>query len=776
MSLSVIASEAKQSRERDCFGFVIGFCLAMTSTFVFLIVGVPKVMPQETYTNRLAQEKSPYLLQHAHNPVDWYPWGEEAFRKAREEHKPIFLSIGYSTCHWCHVMEEESFVNPEIAKILNEYFVSIKVDREERPDVDHIYMQAVMAMTGSGGWPMSIFLTPDLKPFYGGTYFPPTDKWGRSGFITVLNAIHQKWLSGREDLIKSGEELAQAIQTETSQQSARHELNEKTLRVAYEQLESRFDNDKGGFGEAPKFPQGHILSFLLRYWKRTGESEALQMVEKTLDEMAGGGMYDQIGGGFHRYSTDHKWHVPHFEKMLYDQAILARSYLEAYQATGKTEYARIAREIFDYVLRDMTGPEGAFYSAEDADSAPDSSKPGEKKEGAFYVWSQNEILTALGNKKGEIFNYHFGVEPNGNAAEDPHGEFGGKNILFAARTLEETAKKFGKPESEIEHSISDSKKMLFALRAKRPRPHLDDKVLTDWNGLMILSLAYGARILEDDHYLSAAKRAADFILENMASTVIASPAKRGAAISEIASVASLPRNDKHRRLMHRYREGDISVTGFLEDYAFFANGLFELYEATFDPRYLEEAKFFSEETIKLFWDESRGGFFLTGRDAEKLISRTKDFYDGAIPSGNSIATLALFRIGRLTMDRSFEERAQKTLEAFSAQLAQYPSGFSQMMIALDFAIGPTREIVIAGNEKDEKVSEMIREINSRFLPNQIVVFHPSGGKGAQKIENFSPFVKNQTALEGKATAYVCKNYVCELPVTEIESLKKLLEK
>ena len=710
-----------------------------------------EAMPQETYTNRLAQEKSPYLLQHAHNPVDWHPWDKEAFQKARTENKPIFLSIGYSTCHWCHVMEEESFTNPDIAKILNDYFVPIKVDREERPDIDHIYMQAVMAMTGSGGWPMSVFLTPDLKPFYGGTYFPPTDKWGRPGFITILNAVHQKWASGREDLIKSSEELTKAIQTETAHQTAQsRKLDEKTFQTAYQQLESRFEHEKGGFSDAPKFPQGHILSFLLRYWKRSGESHALVMAEKTLQEMAHGGMYDQLGGGFHRYSTDAEWRVPHFEKMLYDQATLSKAYLEAYQATKKPEYAQVAREIFDYVLRDMTGPEGGFYSAEDADSASDPSKLNEKKEGAFYIWPQEEIVTVLGKEKAEIFNYYFGVKHNGNALHDPQGEFKNQNIFYVDHTLEETAEKFGKTKDEIEQILAESKQTLFSIRENRPHPHLDDKVLTDWNGLMISSLAFGSRVLGDVRYRDAAKKSADFLLVKM--------------------------KTKEDRLMHRYRDGHVSIPGFLEDYAFLMHGLIDLYEATFDPHYLEEAKFLLNKMHVLFWDESNGGFFLTGKDAEKLIARAKDLYDGAVPSGNSIATLSLLRVGRLTMERDFEDWAQKAMDAFSAQLAQYPSGFAQMIIALDFAVGPTREIVIAGDENDQRTKEMIREIYAGFLPNKVVILHPLKGGAAKKIETLSPFTKNQVFLNGKATVYVCKNYVCDLPTNEIEKLKQLLEK
>ena len=723
--------------------------LLLFGLIAFLTLGVSEVMPQETYTNRLAGEKSPYLLQHAHNPVDWYPWGEEAFAKARAENKPIFLSIGYSTCHWCHVMEEESFVNPNVAKVLNQNFVAIKVDREERPDVDHIYMQAVMAITGSGGWPMSVFLTPDLKPFYGGTYFPPEDKWGRPGFITLLNAIHEKWTSDREALLKSSEELTKTLQAETHHKVHDHEMNEETLHLAYRELESRFDSEKGGFSAAPKFPQGHAISFLLRYWKKAKEARALEMVRKTLDEMAGGGMYDQLGGGFHRYSTDADWHVPHFEKMLYDQALLSKAYLEAYQASGNEKYARVALEIFDYVLRDMTDAQCAFYSAEDADSAPDPAHPKQKKEGAFYVWAEGGIESALGKERAEIFNFYFGVHPHGNAANDPQEEFKNENILYVAHTLAEAARKFRTSELEIKNLIDESKKILFQIRAKRVRPHLDDKVLADWNGLMISSLAFGSRVLDEPRYAIAAKKAADFILTNM--------------------------KTKEGRLMHRYRDGEVSVKGFLEDYAFLANALVDLYEATFDPRYLEEAQFLAKEMHRLFWDEKAGGFFLTANDSEALISRSKEVYDGATPSGNSVAALLLLRLARMTMAPEFERWVEASINSFPESLAHYPSGFCQMMIALDFALGPAREIVIAGDEKNPVFQDLVREIYRPFLPNKVVISHPVDER-ARKIESLSSFVKAQVSQGGKPTVYVCRNYVCDLPVTEMEKLKNLLQK
>ena len=711
------------------------WCLLSIQSFA-----IAKTSNEEPYTNRLIHEKSPYLLQHAHNPVDWYPWGEEAFAKARKEDKPIFLSVGYSTCHWCHVMEDEFFSKPEMAKIMNDHFISIKVDREERPDVDNIYMQVVTAMTGSGGWPMTVILTPELKPFFGGTYFPPEDRWGSPGLKTILNTAAEKWRKERGQILESSESITQAVRSQAETKAAMsHALDKKTLDKAYRQFESQFDSNYGGFGDAPKFPRSHVLSFLLRYRKRTGDAKALEMAEKTLQEMAKGGMHDHIGGGFHRYSTDGEWRIPHFEKMLYDQALLSKAYLEAYQATGKEEYARVAGEIFEYILRDMTDSGGAFYSAEDADSAPDPSQPDKKSEGAFYLWSRDEIAQALGAEKADIFNFYFGVV-----------EFKGKNVLYVAHSSDETAKKFGKSREEMEVILKESKEILAGIRDKRLRPHRDDKILTDWNGLMISSLALGSRVLNEPRYQEAARKAADFLLEKM---------KR-----------------KDGRLMHRYRDGEVAITGFIEDYAFFTQGLHDLYEATFDPRYLKEAKFFLEEIFRLFWDKSGGGFFLTGKDAEKLIARTKELYDGAIPSGNSVATLSLLRVGRLTMNREIEGQARSTLDAFSADLDKFPSGFPQMLMALDFALGPSREIVIAGEKTDAKTQAMVQEVYSRFLPNKVVGFHPLGGKDAKKIEALSPFMENQKALDGKPTAYVCKNYICDFPTTEISKLKELLEK
>lgn len=704
---------------------------------------------EKAFSNRLINEKSPYLLQHSHNPVDWYPWGDEAFEMARKEDKPIFLSIGYSTCHWCHVMENESFSNPDIAGIMNKYFVSIKVDREERPDIDNIYMSAVMALSGSGGWPLTVILTPDKKPFYGGTYFPPEDRWGRPGLKTILNSIADAWKNRRDEMLRSSESLVQAIKSQAASKSKENfALNEETLKEAYSQFSRSFDSGYGGFGASPKFPMGHSLSFLLRYWKRTDESRVLEIVEKTLTSMARGGIYDHIGGGFHRYSTDSQWRVPHFEKMLYDQAILSKAYLEAYQATGKMEYAQTAREIFEYVLRDMQYPEGGFYSAEDADS-PDPQHPQEKKEGAFYLWSKDEIINILGKEQAGVFSYYFGAEPNGNAFSDPQGEFKGRNILYIAHNVEETASHFKKSTAEIEKVIKNSKEKIFVARSKRPRPHLDDKILADWNGLMISVLSFGSRVLDEPGYREAAERAAQFILNNLI--------------------------DKEGRLLHRYRDGQAAITATIEDYAFFIYGLHDLYEATFNPQYLKEAKRLTHQMLRLFWDKEGAGFFFTAVDAEKLLLRQKEIYDGAIPSGNSIAALDLIRLSRLTMEKEFEETAETLFKIFSNEISQMPNAYAQMLIALDFALGPSREIVIAGERESKDAIQMFHSIYARFIPNKVVAHRPTAGKEAEAVVSLIPFLKEQLPWEGKTTAYVCKNYVCNFPTTSVKKLEELLK-
>ena len=703
-----------------------------------------------TKPNRLIREKSPYLLQHAHNPVDWYPWGEEAFERAVKEEKPIFLSIGYSTCHWCHVMERESFEDPEVARVMNEHFISIKVDREERPDVDQLYMQAVMAIAGQGGWPLSVFLTPERKPFFGGTYFPPESRWGQPGFKQLLNGIAQAWSSKRQELLQSSEAIVQVLREQQKGQAAGEVPSEGLLRGAYGNFAATYDEQFGGFEPAPKFPRAHALSFLLRYGygERQKEPNALKMVEKTLQAMAAGGMYDHLGGGFHRYSTDAQWHVPHFEKMLYDQAILAKAYLEAVQVTGRKEYADTAREIFDYVLRDMTDPQGGFYSAEDADSVPSTGGTAtESEEGAFYVWTAQELDRLLGADRAGIFRFLYGVKPEGNALHDPQGEFQGQNILYRAHTTAEAAAQFKMSEQEIDRIVAESGRILFEARSKRPRPHLDDKILVDWNGLMISALAFGSRLLEEPRYREAAERSARFILERLVR--------------------------KDGRLLHRYREGEPGILGTLEDHAFFVHGLIDLYEATFDPRYLAQGQRLTQEMIRLFWDERKGGFFLSGADAEELLVRQKEIYDGAIPSGNSVAALNLLRIGRLTMDQDLEKKAQLLMESFSGQVAANPSAYPQLLIALDFALGPSAEIVIAGPPDSPATQAMVQAVFKPFLPNKVVAFHPTD-ESARQIEALVPFLKSLAAREGRATAYVCRNYACDLPTTDLTRLQDQL--
>ena len=699
------------------------------------------------FTNKLIDEKSPYLLQHAHNPVDWYPWSEEAFEKAKNQDKPVLLSIGYSTCHWCHVMEEESFEDVPTAEIMNESFISIKVDREERPDLDHVYMAYVMATAGSGGWPMTGFLTPDKKPFYGGTYFPPQGRFGMPGFPKLLRSIADSWKNQRDEILKSAESAVSYLAKKEVAGVRPVSLPlEETLKACFERYAQRFDAEWGGFGRAPKFPMGHALSYLLRSWNRAKDPQALQMVETTLERIAQGGMYDQLGGGFHRYSTDERWFLPHFEKMLYDQALLVKAYLEAYQVCPNKIYAQVVRETLDYVLRELTSPEGAFTSAQDADS-PDPEHPSKKREGAFYAWKASEIEEALPGKAAKVFSYRYGVLTDGNVAQDPHEEFKGLNILFIAHSMEETASHFNESQTEIEKMLEHSKGLLLKYRLRRPRPHLDDKVLVDWNGLMISSLAFAARVLREPRYREAAVKAADFISRNL----------RG----------------KNGVLCHRYRDQETGIPANLDDYAFIGDAYWELYQATFDERWLKEALELNEEMLRLFWDEKEGGFFLTSHEAEKLILRPKSAYDGALPSGNSVAALNLLRLNRLTGNKKFEEYAENVFQAFSQEISAEPTGFTQVLIALDFALGPSYEIVLAADKRDGIFEEMIDEIHSRFIPNKIVLWRRSG-KEEQWLGSIASFLKNQAPVSGKTTVYICRDHACELPATGLDAMRKLL--
>jgi uncharacterized protein YyaL (SSP411 family) len=686
------------------------------------------------HPNRLISEKSPYLLQHAYNPVDWYPWGPEAFEKARHEDKPIFLSIGYSTCHWCHVMEKESFEDHEVAELLNETFVCIKVDREERPDIDSVYMAICQSMTGGGGWPLSLILTHDKKAFYATTYIPKESKFGRMGMLDMIPRIKELWTSRRDEAEDIAAKIVSALKEVPAQGE---ELNEDLLYDAYDTLFQIFDEHHGGFGTSPKFPTPHNLLFLLRYWRRTKDEMGLYMVKKTLDNMYMGGVYDHIGFGFHRYSTDSKWHVPHFEKMLYDQAMIAMAYIEAYQATGDQEYEKIARQIFTYVIRDMTDPEGGFYSAEDADS--------EGEEGKFYLWTHEEIYQVLSREEADMVITIFNIERDGNFLEEATGKMTGRNIVYFKKMLSKTASAFNISPEDMQNRWDLIRQKLYIAREKRVHPHKDDKILTDWNGLMIAALAKGAQVLDEPHYVQAASRSADFILRKML--------------------------DSKGRLYHRYREGEFAIPAFLDDYAFFIFGLIELYETTFKIHYLQKALDLTDVLLKHFWDENNGGFFFTADDAEDILLRKKEIYDGALPSGNSIAMLNLLRLGRITGNPEFENRAVQIGQAFFGVVSQAPAACTYVMTSLDFAVGPTAEIVIVGEVNKDDTKAMLEALQREFIPNKVVIFRP-GNVESPEITHFARYTSNLSSKDGAATAYVCHNYDCKLPT---ENPKKMLE-
>ena len=684
--------------------------------------------------NALVHEKSPYLLQHAHNPVDWMPWGDAAFEKARREDKPIFLSIGYSTCHWCHVMERESFESEEVAALMNREFVSIKVDREERPDVDRIYMLYVQASSGSGGWPMSVWLTPDLKPFFGGTYFPPDSRYGRPGFSEVLQHIARSWRENRDQVVASSENIAEQLRNYTSGSGRSGRPDASLFESGYSPFRRSFDSQYGGFGAAPKFPRPVVFNYLLRFYAKTKNEEALAMTAQTLQAMAAGGMHDQLGGGFHRYSVDRHWFVPHFEKMLYDQAQLAVSYLEAFQITRDPVFERIARDIFTYVLRDMRHPEGGFYSAEDADSS-DPENPSHKAEGAFYVWRQSEIEELLDRKMAAWFCHRYGVRPEGNVQEDPHGEFTGKNILYEAFTDEETAREYQTSAAEMRAALNQARNVLFEARTKRPRPHLDDKILTAWNGLMISAFAKGAQILGDKTYLDAAQRAADFILGAMYSS-------------------------ETGELWRRFRDGQAAVSGFLDDYAFFAQALLDLYETTFNPDLLGLAARFAREAFARFEDAEGGGFFSTLSGGADLLLRMKDDYDGAEPSGNSVATCVLLRLAHLTGDNAFRARAERSLQAFAPKLDEQPSQAPQMMVALGDSLSEPAQVVVRCSSIDDRVLAFLSERRRRFEPYTVTAV--VSDDVVEALRPVAPFLASLERASG-ATVYQCANFVCQLP-------------
>ncbi len=708
-------------------------------------------LSEHKYTNRLIHEKSPYLLQHGHNPVDWYPWGKEAFDKAKKENKPIFLSVGYSTCHWCHVMEHESFENPEIAKLINDNFVNIKVDREERPDIDQVYMTFVQATTGSGGWPMTVFLTPDLKPFFGGTYFPPADKWDQPGLTRVLNKVAEAWKSDRERIVASSDKIISQLQSAIAISGGAEKVSDSVARKAYEQFASQFDAKFGGFGGAPKFPRPVTLNFLFDFYGSNPESKdgkhALEMSIFTLRKMAEGGIHDHLGGGFHRYSTDKFWHVPHFEKMLYDQAQLAMAYLNAFQITRDPLFEKTARDILDYVRRDMADKDGGFYSAEDADSLLAAGKP-EHAEGAFYVWSKDEIDRVLGAERARLFGYLYGVEQDGNAAEDPEGEFKNKNILIQRHDFADTAKKFGLSKEKTKQLLDESRKLLSDSRAKRPRPARDDKIVTAWNGLMISAFARAYQVLDDPAYLEAANKSADFIQQK------------------------LYRADTNT-LSRSYRQGASEVNGFASDYAFLIQGLLNLYEASFDVGRLEWAMKLQQREDELFRDVKQGGYFSTSDADSNVLLRMKEADDLAEPSPNSVSALNLLRVGYMLDRNDARQHAEQTLKSFGKQFEGAPSSMPQMLVALSWARSKPKQVVIAGKADDGATQAMLREVHRHFAPHEVLVL-ADGGAGQQFFADRVEFMKSVGKIDNKPTAYVCENFVCQLPTMDVKKLAELL--
>ena len=682
--------------------------------------------------NRLASETSPYLLQHKDNPVDWYPWCDEAFEKARAEDRPIFLSIGYSACHWCHVMEHESFENAETAALMNERFVNIKVDREERPDVDSIYMAAVQAMTGRGGWPMSVFLTPDGKPFYAGTYFPPEDRHGLPAFSRLVVALAEAYRNQRDEIDSTTGRVVEFLSGQTATQPSNDPLTRDILAEAYRALAATFDREHGGLGHAPKFPQAMMYELLLRYWHATRDPQPLAMVELTLERMARGGIYDQLGGGFHRYSTDEFWLVPHFEKMLYDNALLAALYVHAWQATGKPAYRTVVEETLRYVEREMLDPSGGFYSAQDADSE----RPGgESEEGAFFVWTPVEIDEVLGPDLGRITRAYYAVTDAGN--------FEGKSILWRPRSDEEVAQELACSVEELRRAIDDARPKLLAARADRPRPGLDDKVLTSWNALMLKAFAEAGAALDVPHYVDVARRTAGFLLSALV---------------------------RDGRLLRTWKDGRAKLNGYLEDYAYLIDALLSLYEATFEERWLTEATSLAGRMVDLFWDEDHGVFYDTGRDHEQLLVRPRDVFDNATPSGGSAAALALLRLAVFTGDQAYEQHAVASMRSVRELMARAPSGFAHWLCALDFYLSTPKEVVIIGLRTDPATLALLRTAYGRYLPNRAIA-----GAEALPSEPPSPLLEGREAIDGRPTAYVCEHYTCRLPVTEPDALAAQLD-
>ena len=682
----------------------------------------------DEHTNRLIHETSPYLLQHAHNPVDWYPWSEEAFEKAKKENKPVLLSIGYSACHWCHVMERESFENEKIAALMNELFVNIKVDREERPDLDEIYMNAVQMLTGRGGWPMTMFLTPEGKPFYGGTYFPPEDRQGMPGFPRILQGVAQAYRERPADVEKSVGQILETLHHMAESQPSEKDFAPGIIAESCEKIARAYDSENGGLGQAPKFPNPGVYELFLRYYSESGDERYLTMVAQTLSKMAQGGIYDHVGGGFHRYSVDAKWLVPHFEKMLYDNAQLLRIYSQAYVITGEPLYKTVVEESAGYLLREMHQPEGGFYSTQDADSEGD--------EGKFFVWTLAEIDALLGAEDGEVFARMYDVTEEGNFEE--------KNILHPILTVDQASKFFRKEKSEIEALIARTKEKLFTAREKRIKPFRDEKIIAAWNGLLLSGLAEAIKITGASSCLEASRRTVEFIFGRMF---------------------------RDGYLLHVYKDGQAKLRGYLDDYAFVALGLLDLYEVLLDRSLIARAMELADIMLREFWDERGGGLFYTGKSHEPLISRAKPVFDASIPSGNAIAAQLLLRLYHLVGAEDYHTRAETILRSYYDAMVSQPFGFAHMLCALDQYLHPAKEIVIVGERSDARTTDLIKEIHSLYLPNKAVQIFAPG----ESLEKVSPLMVGKQQIDGRPTAYVCQNFTCSAPVTSWAELKPLLE-
>ncbi len=680
------------------------------------------------HTNHLAHETSPYLLQHAHNPVDWYPWGSEALGRAQTANKPILLSIGYSACHWCHVMERESFENEEIAALMNDLFVNIKVDREERPDLDEIYMNAVQVLTGRGGWPMTVFLTPEGKPFYGGTYFPPEDRHGMTGFPKILVGVANAYRERPQDVEKSVIQILAALNRISESPESASSLAPAIIADSVEQLTQMYDGDNGGFGQAPKFPNAGVYELFLREAYHSKNRRYYEIITETLRKMAEGGIYDHLGGGFHRYSVDEKWLVPHFEKMLYDNAQLARVYAQAWRATGDSLFREVVEQTVDYLLREMFHNEGGFYSTKDADS--------EGEEGKYFVWTPEEIDRVLGEEAGEIFGRVYDVTEFGN--------FEGKSILHPVLTVEQAAGLFHKQSEEIAALLRDAKPRLFREREKRPKPSRDDKIVTSWNGLALSGLAEAIRIIRRPDYVEAAERTVSFFYQKMF---------------------------REEFLLHTYRNGEAKLLAYLDDYASLGLGLLDLYEAVFDRSLIERAEGLAAILLREFWDDAEGAFFFTGKSHEQLISRAKPAFDGSVPSGNAAAAQLLLRLYYFTGRDDYLSRAEKTLRCYYDAMHAQPFGFAHMLCALDLFFSKAKQVVIVGAKRDPRTWALLENVNALYLPNKTLQLADPG----EPLERLSPLLAGKKQLNSMPTAYVCHNFTCSAPVTDWEHLKRLLQ-